>query len=256
MSSSGWRPPQWSQPQLYSITVTTQQSTQTSVVGNQMTDESGNVIDTGNTQTTPGSSSTSTTIYYFDAVLSADHYTTRRFTDHPIQSGASVTDHSFQLPDRVILEVGFSDVMQSYQVGQYGGGNSKSVSAYQTFVQLQKTGTQLKLSTRLQQYPIMGIEEIRAPDSNATTYGARFTIVLKQLIIANLSTTQVQSARPDASQQTSTGTQQSTSVPNAVTNSHTTGAQAFTPPSAPNVPNPNPDWSSDPIAPSSIAIVP
>src|ERR1035441_3313258 len=101
MGGTGWRPPQWSKPQLTSVTA---QATSAS---------------DGTTVTTKA------VTYFFDAVFSVDHYTVRRFTDHPIQSGASVVDHSYQLPDRVIMEVAFSDAMQSYQNGQY----SSSIAA-------------------------------------------------------------------------------------------------------------------------------
>ena len=142
--------------------------------------------------------------------------------------------------------------MQSFHNGQY----SSSVNAYQTFVTLQKSGQPLQLNTRLQNYTSMGIEDIRASDTNMTAFGARFTIVFKQIIIANLST-QVVSSRPDSSQNTSTGTEQSTGVSSSTTNTHTTMSSGATaPPSAPVLPNPNPDWSSDPIAPSGYSIMP
>lgn len=240
----GWYPPQWSQQTpLWSMTVTEQSGSVVSSrvsVPNDQGEPTGDTIGS-NQQTTPQSNQTT---YYFDAVLSSDHYTSRRFTDHPIQSNTSVVDHSFQLPDRVILSVAYSDAMQSYQ-NYWGSGGSKSVSAYQTFVGIQKSGAQVQLSTHLNSYPVMGIEEIRASDTNATAYGARFTVVFKQLITAQVSTTTVQSARSDQSQQTPTGTSQGTTVPQALLSSHTSTLNAATPPGAPNNPNPNPDWSSD-----------
>jgi hypothetical protein len=255
MTASAWRPPQWSQPQLYSVTVT--QATSSAVTSADLGTAPGQPVQE---QTLPASSgpagaTSQSTTYYFDAVLSADHYTTRRFTDHPIQSGASVVDHSFQMPDRVILEVGYSDAMQSYQSGQFGGP-SKSVSAYQQFVKLQKSGAQLQLSTRLQSYPVMGIEEIRASDNYITAHGAKFSVVFKQIIIANLATTPAQSSRLDSSSSTNVGSQNPSPVPSSTTSGYSTTPNAATPASAPNNPNPNPDWRSDPIAPSSLGIMP
>ena len=247
--STGYRPVNWAQPQLTSITVTTQTSTPVDVgyLGN----APGDPVETTQAPAAsgPAGAQSQSTIYYFDSVFSIDHFTSRVFTNHPIQSGASIVYHSYQLPDRVVLEVGFSDTMQSYMVGQYSGGSgsSKSVNAYQQFVTLQKQGTQLSLATHLQTYPSMGIEEIRASDTNMTVAGAKFTIVLKQIIIVSLATT-ASSNRPDTSQTTSTGQQQSQNVDQSTTANHTTTTTAATPPDAPNNPNPNPDWSSDPTS--------
>ena len=181
--------------------------------------------------------------------MSSDHYSERRFTDKPVQSGTSLTDNSYQLADRVILEVLFSDTMASYKNGQYSvGGLSKSIAAYQLFDRVMRTGQPVKLATRLKNYDTMGIESVRASDSILTSAGCKFTMVLKQIILAQISTTKVQSARPDQTQSTSTGVQ-STPVPPTVTNNFTVPPlSAPAPfPSAPVNPDPNPLWNSNPV---------
>ena len=55
--------------------------------------------------------------YFFDAIIRADHTTTCRITDHPIQNGASISDHAFQLPDHLTLEIGMSDAMDRLVAG-------------------------------------------------------------------------------------------------------------------------------------------
>lgn len=221
MAKGTYRPPQWKQPQLTSITVTqstTVPSTGTITIGGAEGEPGAETVpgvQQGSVTATGGS-----TTYFFDAVLSVDHYTSRRFTEHPIQSGASVVDHSYQMPDRVILEVAFSDTMDSYQSGQY----SSSVNAYQTFVTIQKSGSQLQLATRLQQYPIMGIEEIRASDTNMTKFGAKFSVVLRQIIIASLSVTPTTSNRPDSSQTTNAGAEQPTVPDPSILSQHSVDA--------------------------------
>jgi uncharacterized protein with FMN-binding domain len=160
-----------------------------------------------------------------------------------VQNNTSITDHSFNLPDRVVMGVGFSDAMQSYVDGQY----TSSADAFTTFVNLKERGQQLQLATHLKQYGVMGIESIRAADTVETRYGAKFVITFVQIIVAQTNTTIVQSTRPDSSQQTSTGTEQSVTIPTSIYGDHTTLTPAAIPPSAPNSPNPNPNWSSDPV---------
>jgi hypothetical protein len=234
--ATGWRPTQWSKTPLTSITVKQTTNVQTNVTAVGTGEQVGGSASTG------GTTQQQSTIYFFDGVPSVDHYTVRRFTDHPIQSGTSVVDHSYQLPDRVIISGLFSDAMQSYQSGQYGNGAGRSVNAYQTFVNLQKTGAQIQLATRLQQYLLMGIEEIRASDTERTLYGADFTVVFRQLIIANATVTQpIVSSRPNTSQSTNAGSLQPTSTDPSVLLNHTSSLPV--PPELQG--DPNPQLNSD-----------
>lgn len=227
-----WRPPQWSQQQQVFVSYTSSGGTQTS-----------NAQQLPGTTSVAAASSGQSTTLYFDGYFSTDHYLSRRYTQLPVQNNTSISDHSFNLQDRVVMGVGFSDAMQSYDNGQY----SSSVDAFTQFVALKEQGKNVKLSTRLKQYGVMGIESIRAADTLETACGVKFVITFIQIIMATTNTTNVQSSRPDSSQQTPTGTEQSVSVPLSIGASNSTLTNAATPPSAPNVPNPNPNWSSDPV---------
>src|SRR6185312_10356981 len=98
-----WRPPQWSQGPLFSMTATSP------VTGD-------------------------TTAYVFDAVLVADHDQEAVVTMNPVQTGAAITDHVYIQPARLVIEIKMSDSMQSYNTGagtgQWAANPSKSVSAY------------------------------------------------------------------------------------------------------------------------------
>jgi hypothetical protein len=132
--------------------------------------------------------------------------------------------------------------MQSYKAGQYGTGQGRSVNAFQTFVSLKESGAQIQLATRLKQYPLMGIEEIRASDTERTLYGADFTVVFRQLIIANATVTQpVVSNRPNQSQSTNAGSLQPTSTDPSVLLNHTSNLPV--PPELQG--DPNPQLNSD-----------
>jgi hypothetical protein len=125
------------------------------------------------------------TSYFFDAVISAQHTTRRQITEHPVQWGAAISDHSYQLPAMLTLEVGMSDAMDSFNSGSYSpkSKSGKSVNAYQTFVELQKTGQPLVVNTHLQRYTNMIIENINIADNNKTTYSAKFSISFKEIFI-------------------------------------------------------------------------
>jgi Dit-like phage tail protein len=172
-SAGPWRPPGWLNPQLTSISYSL--PAQSTSVGD----------------TVP-----STTTLFFDAVFRVSHTSELRITDHPVQTGASLVDHAYALPEYVVLEVGMSDAMAAYQAGIYTANASKSISAYQLFKQIQKQRIPLTLATHLQTYTNMLIEHLSAEDTVRTQFGLRTIIRLRQLILGTVlaSTT---SARPD-----------------------------------------------------------
>ena len=240
---SSWRPPQWGTgTQLYSVTV----PNPTTNVQTTITDTDGTAIggssSSGGT-TTPGGSTT----YFFDGVMSSDHYDQSVFTQHPVQSGASIVDHIYAMPSRVVIEGVFSDAMDSYQNGQYSSGSgSKSTNAYLQLLSIKDGRQPLTLATQLKTYTNMQIESIRAPKTYRSFTSVPMTVVFKQIILATTAPTTT-SSRPNQSQTTSGNQTQSNYVPPSLLSSHTSTLNAAPPPSAPNIPNPNPNWSSDPV---------
>ena len=128
--------------------------------------------------------------FFFDAVLREEHSSSLRITEHPVQSGANISDHAFFMPARLVLDIGMSDVMASYVIGQYPVFD-KSVNCYQKMLALQKTRTPLTVITRLRKYTNMLIEQIFVPADGRTTYGARIILNLKQIITAMVGETSV-----------------------------------------------------------------
>lgn len=198
-----YRPANWSQqPQLYSMTCTLPTSIPLSANNNT------------STASTPPSSSPTT--YYFDATLRVEHTQEAVCTEHPVQVGPAIVDHLYLRPARVVLEVAMSDAMQSFQAGQYSGSKSKSVSAYKTFKQIQAARVPITLTTRLDTYQNMIIEDVRGTEDNRTRQGFRGTLHFRQIISASVSTATT-SVRPDQTDSTNEGTKAPTSVPPSYT---------------------------------------
>lgn len=127
--------------------------------------------------------------YFFDAVFSEDHVNDREITKHPVQTGAPITDHSYQQPTIVTLEIGMSDVMDSLATNQYSasGISTKSIEAYRAFKALQEGGQPVTLQTRLYRYENMLIKSVRAKDDKTTTYSLKATIILQEIKMAQTS---------------------------------------------------------------------
>ena len=200
-----YRPPQWTGPAMVSITVVPQTQATTTA-----TDSAGNITTTIN--------GTATTTYVFDAVLGLDHDQRLEKTHHPVQTGADISSHAYLMPARLMLEVGMSDVMDSYAhsaansvatgssiITPWVGSASKSVSAYHTILSLQQSRQPLTVTTRLRTYTNMVILAVTPREDFKTITGLRMRVEFEQIFTASTTTTPV-SARSNDTGTTGLGT--------------------------------------------------
>lgn len=210
VSSSGpWSPPQWAQPALTMLTVPASSNSST------------------------GQPAAAPTSYVFDAVFRVLHSRSIRKTQHPVLTGANVSDHAYVEPARVTLEVGMSDAMASFSAGVWVGWSTKSISAYQILKNLALNKTLFTLTTRLDTYSNMLIEHIDAPDENKTLHGLRATFTLGEIIAGGVtSANSSSSARPQTTGSNSSGTVQSTTPDPSAVSQHVLPSASY--PNAPS----------------------
>jgi len=120
---------------------------------------------------------------YFDAWLRLNHQNSLTITQHPVESGAQITDHSFVNPKRFSFEIGVSNVATSVIATQFQGGASRSVNAYNAILKLQESRQLLTLVSKYGTYENILIESIDAPDDFTTKEALKATINLYQVII-------------------------------------------------------------------------
>lgn len=148
--------------------------------------------------------------FIFDAYFNINHESNLSITEHPVQSGANVSDHAYMEPKIVTFEIGMSDVMHDIlgkSIAKFdGNSSSRSVNAYKILRKLQENIFPIECITRLDNYSNMLIETISAPDDEKTTYGLRATVTLKELIVVNVTTVKI-SERPHKSEITNEGEQ-------------------------------------------------
>lgn len=130
--------------------------------------------------------------YFFDAVFSVDTEHSLTVTQHPVQTGANISDHAFVNPIRMTMQVGVSDAM-AYRAGaDYGGdGKTKSVQAYRLLCKLQELRTPMQVVTRLNTYQNMLIESIDVSDDVSTLCALKATVNLVQVVVVNVGTEKV-----------------------------------------------------------------
>lgn len=142
--------------------------------------------------------------WFFDAILRAEHTTKLRITEHPVQSGAAITDHAFLEPAELVLEVGMTDTAESIVPGQFQEGSSRSVVAYHLLLDLQSLRVPLKIFTHLNIYENMLIEVISVPDDYKTSSALKATVTFKQILVAEVTTVKL-SERPQVTDSTNRG---------------------------------------------------
>lgn len=143
--------------------------------------------------------------WFFDAFLSLDHNSTATPTEHPIQTGAAITDHVIIGPQELTIQIGMSDVAKSLVNGQFTGGWSRSVTAYKIIKELWRNRIPLQIVTRLDVYQNMIVENIIATDTYENLNNLKATITFRELLIARVETVRV-SERPQVSDNSKVGT--------------------------------------------------
>lgn len=134
--------------------------------------------------------------YFFDAVLKTEHNLRRTITSHPVQIGANITDHSFQQPVRLSLEIGVSDSMDCYSKEDdwtgsvtINGYSCRSINAYQELRRIMNSGNPMTVHTRIETYDNMIIESITVPEDFKTKYELRASILFQEIITVEASRT-------------------------------------------------------------------
>jgi len=189
----------------------------------------------------------SQTLYAFDAELGIEHEQRATMTRHPVQTGASISDHIYIEPAQLVLEIGMSDAMDAYAptggTSAWSGSTSKSVSAFQTLIALQFARAPLQITTRLRTYQNMFILNDIARDTYKTINGLRARIEFGQIFMADTSTTP-NSARPQDTQNTQQGAVNPV-APTSAQQSQNNVTDSANPPTPPSTTPGAGNWSSD-----------
>jgi hypothetical protein len=143
--------------------------------------------------------------WFFDAFLKMTHTSRLTITEHPVQTGAALTDHAFLQPRELSIEVGMSNVASSFVPEQFSGGYSRSVTAFQVLKDLQALRVPIQVHTRLGLYQNMLVEVLSAPDDFMTLDGLRCTVTFREIIVAQVTTVHI-SARPEVTDSSNRGT--------------------------------------------------
>lgn len=132
--------------------------------------------------------------YFFDGFLSIDHEIETEITEHPVETGAAVVDHSYIKPKKLTMEIVVSDAHQSFIPGQFTGKTPRHVGAWNLLKQLQADRIPLSVYTKLGSYDNMLIKKISTTDDK-DSYNALFaTVELQEIPVVRVRTVRISSA--------------------------------------------------------------
>lgn len=133
--------------------------------------------------------------YIFDAYLRISHSRKLTITQHPVESGASISDHAFVEPITFELDIGMTDTTSGKIPSQFDSLNlpesstkSRSIKAYDLLVNMQNTRIPYEFICRYGIFNVV-VEEITPTDDYTTKYALRASVRLRQIITTEASST-------------------------------------------------------------------
>jgi len=148
--------------------------------------------------------------YYFDAFTKENHVGSVRVTEHPVQGGSNISDHAYNLPDKLTIEVLVSDSVQPIVAGQFASGKTKSISAYEVLRKLKEKRVLVSVRTRLHYYTNMIIEGMNVSDDYKSANSLKCTVSLRQVMMAVVPVEYVTLTKRQAVVETNKGTKSAT----------------------------------------------
>lgn len=142
-------------------------------------------------------------------ILREEYSDTLRITDHPVEGGANITDHSFKEPVRVTLTCGWSNAsltaLQQEVVGVFNAIASNGLSAvkarlsqldyvshvYAQLLDMQSSRQPIKIVTTMRLYSNMLIESLAVQRDKDTGNIIAVQAGCREVIIVNTSVTSV-----------------------------------------------------------------
>jgi hypothetical protein len=144
-----------------------------------------------------------------DACVTEQHTLTNTLTDHPVEQGSNITDHSRPEPRRVTLDCVQSNTPPNGRAATSTRPDRKNPAAsdgdyahqlWERFVQLHNSPKLVAVDTVRDFYESMGIESITSPVDAKSASALKFTIGLKEVRVVQNKFTQVKPTKTPAGQ--------------------------------------------------------
>lgn len=127
-------------------------------------------------------------------VLREEHHEEVRVTEQPVEIGAAITDHSFNMPSKLNLKYGWSNASIKGMIGNFSGGLSRGIrnfgegycfKIYNQLHALKMNRYLCKVVTYKRVYENMIITELRTETDVETTYSMIIDITMQQVFMVS-----------------------------------------------------------------------
>lgn len=132
--------------------------------------------------------------YFFDGYLNLSVNSSLEITQHPVESGSAISDHSYMKPREISMTILMSDVHESLVAGQFEDGWSRSTSAWKILEKIQSERLTVSVLTRVGLYQNMLIQSLTANDTDIQLFGLRADVTLVELPVARVRTVEISAA--------------------------------------------------------------
>ena len=132
--------------------------------------------------------------YFFDGFIDDTINSELEVTSNPVETGVAVTDHAYLKPRQIVMNVKMSDVHQSLVPGQFTGGWSRSVTAFEILQKMQSDRIPVSVVVRLGIFQNIIIQKLVAKNSADTYAGLNVEVTLTELPVARVKTVEISSA--------------------------------------------------------------
>lgn len=132
--------------------------------------------------------------YFFDGYLNLSVNSSLEITQHPVESGSAISDHSYMKPREISMTILMSDVHESLVAGQFEDSWSRSTSAWKILEKIQSERLTVSVLTRVGLYQNMLIQSLTANDTDIQLFGLRADVTLVELPVARVRTVEISAA--------------------------------------------------------------
>lgn len=171
----------------------------------------------------------------FDCVISEKHTLELAVTDNPIESGVSVTDHSYMKPYALEIDAGVTNSPMPWRLftDSYGFGEARTKQAFEQLEALMRTREPFDVQTGLKLYTNMICTRVETTQDKTSANVFRFTATLREVIIVSTQTIEYPPREKgktanQANQKKSSGEKQSKSIGNVPRKNTSTRATGST----------------------------
>ena len=112
-----------------------------------------------------------------DVTIEEHHSDRLIITEHPVETGAAISDHSFRTPSEVVMKIGFSN-----STARTEGWVQE---AYQNLLSLQQSRQPFDVLTGKRSYTSMLIDTLEVVTDQTSEWALFVTAALREIIIVN-----------------------------------------------------------------------